>query len=124
MGASTDSRLPLDIFTEFADHVAVPKILLGEKGRVEGRPLQALVEEAIEIMVWALSLAEFATAAVFIFRLRRWLRSWFLGLAAGLLLLFALYAHAPMWIGALVCCGIAGGMLLQSRLGSANPLEV
>jgi hypothetical protein len=120
----TDSRLLLDIFTEFADHVAVPKILLGVKGRVEGRPLQALMEEAIEIVVWVLALAEFATAAVLILRLRRWLRAWFLGLAAGLLLLFALYAHAPTWIGALLCCGIAGGMLLQWRPGSANPLEV
>jgi hypothetical protein len=117
----TDSRLLLDIFTEFADHVAVPKILLGVKARVEGRPPQALMEEAFEIVVWVLALAEFATAAVLIFRLRRWLRAWFLGLAAGLLLL---YAHAPMWIGALLCCGIAAGMLLQSRPGSANPLEV
>jgi hypothetical protein len=83
----TDSRLLLDIFTEFADHVAVPKILLGVKGRVEGHPLQALMEEAIEIVVWVLALAEFATAAVMILRLRRWLRAWFLGLAAGLLLL-------------------------------------
>ena len=121
----TDSRLLLDIFTEFADHVAVPKLLLGVKGRVEGRPLQAIMEEAIEIVVWVLALAEFATAAVLVFRLRRWLRAWFLGLAAGLSLLFALYAHAPMWIGGLLCCGIAGGMiLLQSRSGSANPLEV
>ena len=120
----TDRRLLLDIFTEFADHVAVPKILLGVKGRVEGRPQQALSEEAIEIVVWVLALAEFATAAVLIFRLRRWLRAWFLGLAAGLLLLFALYAHAPTWIGALLCCGIAGGILLQSRPGTANPREV
>jgi len=120
----TDSRLLLDNFTEFADHVAVPKILLGVKGRVEGRPPQALMEEAIEIGVWVLALAEFVTAAALIFRLRRWLRAWFLGLAAGLLLLFTLYAHAPMWIGALLCCGIAGGILLLSRTGSANPLEV
>ena len=41
-----DRRLALDLFTEFGDHVAVPKILLGLKGRVEGRPPQTLAEEA------------------------------------------------------------------------------
>jgi hypothetical protein len=117
----TDRRLLLDIFTEFADHVAVPKILLGIKGRVEGRPTQPLAGEAMEIMVWVLVLAEFAAAAVLIFRWRRWWRAWFLGLAAGLLLLFALYAHAPMWVGAVLGCGIFGGMLLLSRTSSAYP---
>ena len=112
----TDRRLLLDIFTEFADPVAVPKILLGIKGRVEGRPTQPLADEAMEIMeimVWVLGLAEFATAAVLIFRWRRWWCAWLLGLAAGLLLLFALYAHAPMWIGAVLGFGIAVGMLQQ-----------
>ena len=116
----TDRRLLLDLFTEFADHVAVPKILLGIKGRVEGRPTQPLAGEAMEIMVWVLGLAELATAAVLIVRWRRWWRAWFLGLAAGLLLLFALYAHAAMWIGAVLGCGIVGGMLLLSRTGSAS----
>jgi hypothetical protein len=120
----TDRRLLLDLFTEFADHVAVPKILVSIRGRVEGRPTQPLAEEAMEIMVWVLVLVEFATAGVLIFRWRRWWRAWFLGLAAGLLLLFALYAHAPMWIGALLCCGIAGGILLLSRTDSAYPSEV
>jgi len=53
-----DQRLLLDLFTEFADHVAVPKILLGIKGRVEGRPRQPLAREAMEIMVWVLGLPE------------------------------------------------------------------
>jgi len=120
----TERRLLLDLFTEFADHVAVPKILLGIKGRVEGRPTQPLAGEAMEIMVWVLGLVEFATAAVLIFRWRRWWCAWFLGLAAGLLLLLALYAHAPLWIGAVLGCGIFGGMLLLSRTGSAYPSEV
>lgn len=119
----TDRRLLLDLFTEFADHVAVPKILLGIKGRVEGRPTQPLAREAMEIMVWVLGLGEFATAAVLIFRWRRWWRAWFLGLAAGLSLLFALYAHAPMWIGAVLGCGIFGGFLLLSRVCSADPVD-
>jgi len=120
----TDRRLLLDLFTEVADHVAVPKILLGIKGRVEGRPTQSLAAEALEILVWILILAEFATAAVLIFRWRKWWRAWFLGLAAGLVLLFALYAHATMGIGAVLGCGIAGGMVLLSRRESGYPSEV
>jgi len=120
----TDRRLLLDLFTEFADHVAVPKILLGIKRRVEGRPPQPLAEEATEIVVWVLALAEFAFAAVLVFRWRRWWRAWFLGLAAGLLFLFSLYAHAPMWIGAALACGIFGAMLLSSRTGSVYSPEV
>lgn len=77
----------------------------------------------MEIMVWVLGLGEFATAAVLIFRWRRWWRAWFLGVAAGLSLLFALYAHAPMWIGAVLECGIFGGFLLLSRVGSAYPVD-
>jgi len=119
-----DRRLLLDLLTEFADHLAVPKILLGIKGRVEGRSPQLLAEEATEIIVWVLALAELAVAAVLVFRWRRWWRAWFLGLAAGLLLLFALYAHAPMWIGAALVCGIFGAMSLLSRTGSGYSPEV
>ena len=114
----TDRRLLLDLFTEFADHVAVPKILLGIKGRVEGLPMQPLTGEAIEISVWALCLGEFATAAVLLFFLHRWWRAWFLGLAAGLSLLFTLYAHAPVWIGAVLGCGLLGGILVLSRVNA------
>lgn len=121
----TDPRLLLlDLFTEFADHVAVPKILLGIKGRVEGHQPQALTEEAAEIMVWVLALAEFAAAAVLVFRWRRWWRAWLLGLAAGLLFLFALYAHAPIWIGATLCCGIFGVILQSLRTGSGYSPEI
>jgi len=119
----TDRRLLLDLFTEFADHVAVPKILLGMKGRVEGRSPQPLAEEATEIIVWVLALVELGVAAVLVFRWRRWWRAWFLGLAAGLLLLFALYAHAPTWIGAALVCGIFGAMLLSSLTGSGYSPE-
>ena len=111
----TDRQILLDLFTEFADHVAVPRILVGIKGRVEGRSPQPLAEEAAEIMVWILALAEFVVAAALVFRWRRWERAWLFSLGSGSLLLFALYAHAPMWIGAVVASSIAGLMLLTSR---------
>jgi hypothetical protein len=116
----TDRRILLDLFTEFADPVAVPKILLGIKGRVEGRALQPLAEEAAEIMVWFIALAELAAAAVLILRRRRWGVAWVLGFASGLLLLFALYAHAPMWMGAAFSFVLLGGLLLSSRMSSGS----
>jgi hypothetical protein len=112
--------LALDLFTEFADHVAVPKILLGLKGRVEGRPPQALAAEAVEIAVWVLAFAELVAATVLVFRRRRWWRAWLLALAAGLLLLFALYAHAPEWIPAALVCIFLALMLRFSRSDSAQ----
>ena len=63
-------------------------------------------------------LAEFATAVLFLIRLRRWRRTWLLGLAAGLVLLFVLYVHVAMWIGAALVCGIFATILGSSRRGS------
>lgn len=99
-----DRSLALDLFTEFADHAAVPKILLGLKERAEGRTPQSLTGEAGEIFVWFLALAELAVAAVLVLIRGRWWRPWFPGLGAGLSLLFSLYGHAPGWIGAAMAC--------------------
>lgn len=114
-----DRGLALDLFTEFADHVAVPEILLGLKGRVEGRPSLFLAAEATEILVWFLAFAELVVAAVLILRRRRWGRAWLLGLGAGLLLLFALYGRAPVWIGAILACLLLAIMLRFSWADSA-----
>jgi hypothetical protein len=117
--------LLLDLFTEFGDHVAVPKILLGIKGRAEGRPSEPLLNEAAEILVWLLALFELLASIVLLFRLRRCGRAWLLGFAAGLLLLFALYAHAPTWLGVALACCILTGLALASRLdrAPARPTE-
>lgn len=101
---STPGPLALDMFTEFFDHVAVPKILRGVRDRVEGRALQSLTAEAVEIGAWFLALIELAVAAVLIFRWRHWGRAWLLALGAGLLLQLALYAHLPVWVEAPLPC--------------------
>ena len=111
----TSSALGLDLFTEFADHVAVPRILLGVRNRVEGRAPKSLAEEAMEIVVWILALVELAIASVLVFRWRRWWRAWALALGAGSLLMFALYSHASLWIGAALGCGMAVLILRLSR---------
>ena len=120
----TSRALALDLFTEFADHVAVPRILLGVRNRVEGRTPDSLAREAAEIAIWILALAEFAIAIALVFRWRHWGRAWAFALGAGSLLLFALYAHAPAWIGATLGCGIALLGVLSSRHALPHTAQV
>src|ERR1017187_1055488 len=68
----TDLALPLELFTEFGDHVAVPKMLLGIKDRVEGRPIAPLVTQAAEIGVWLAGSLEFVIAFVLVLVWQPW----------------------------------------------------
>jgi hypothetical protein len=110
----TDRRLALDLFTEFADPVAVPKILQGIRDRVEGRTPEALSVQAVEIAAWLLALAECAAAFWFLLSWRRWGRAWLLALGSGLVLLFALYGHAPAWLSAALALSW-GAALVHTR---------
>jgi len=113
-----DSRLILDLFTEFADHVAVPKILQGIAARVRGDPVESLTAEAVEISVWLLALTECSIAGVLVLFGRHCVRAWLLSAAAGLVLLFTLYAHAPVGICAALALAVLGMMvaLLRKRV--------
>ncbi|MGB9032811.1 MAG: hypothetical protein WCC27_22000 [Acidobacteriaceae bacterium] len=91
--------LTLDLFTEFADHVAVPEILRGVRDRVEGRPEKPLGVEAVEILIWLAVLAEAVAALICIFRWRAWWRAWATACACAAVLLIVLYAQAPVWVG-------------------------
>jgi hypothetical protein len=115
--------LVLDLFTEFADHVAVPRILTGVRNRVEGRGSDSLAAEGAEIAVWVLALVEMAIAMVLVFRWRQWWHAWCIELGAGSLLMFVLYARAPIWIGAVSGCGIAILMVRLSRRVSPRPSQ-
>lgn len=110
--------LVLDLFTEFADHVAVPRILTGVRNRVEGRASDSLAAEGAEIAVWLLALVEMAIAMALVFRWRQWWHAWCIELGAGFLLIFVLYARAPIWIGTVLGCGIAILMVRLSRRAS------
>ena len=88
----------LGVFTEFADHVAVRKILEGVRDRVEGRSLEPLFVEALEIAGWFLAFLEFCVATMAIAFRRQWKIAWLFALGAGALLEFMLYSGAPVWI--------------------------
>lgn len=107
--------LALDLFTEFADPVAVPKILEGVRDRAEGKVPESLSRQAIEIAEWLFALAELAISIGFVFSWRQWGRAWCLALSSGFLLMFVLYAHSPIGIGAVLVCGFGLLMFQLSR---------
>ena len=103
-------KLALDLFTEFADPVAVPAILRGIRDRVEGRPIRSLGSEAVEILIWVAVLANLCTALLGIFRWRHWLRAWGIACVCAGMLLLVLYARPALWMGALLA--LAATMVL------------
>lgn len=98
----SDRRILLDLFTEFADPVAVPMILEGIKARTEGHQPAPLQTQAVQIAVWAMALADLLVAVVCVFRWRTWWKAWVFALASAGALLFALYARQPVWVAAVL----------------------
>jgi hypothetical protein len=88
----------LGVLTEFADHVAVRKILEGVRDRVEGRAPEPLIVEGFTIGTWLLAFCEFWVAAATLAFSRNWKAAWLFALGAGALLEFVLYSGAPVWI--------------------------
>jgi hypothetical protein len=98
----TDSRILLDLFTEFGDHVAVPRMLLGIRDRVEGRTIPPLTNQGFEIAIWIAAMVEFGLTLILILTRRSWWKSCGAAMLAGAALLFVLYARQPLWLGALL----------------------
>jgi hypothetical protein len=120
----TSPALVLDLFTEFADHVAVPKILAGVKDRTEGQVRENLTREIIEIATWTLAFGLLTVGKVSIFRWRRWSHAWCVALGSGFLVFFVLYTRTPTWIDAAFGCAISVVTLLLSRKNSLKSLKV
>jgi hypothetical protein len=116
----TDRHLALDLFTEFGDPVAVRKILLGVKDRVEGRAPQSLAAEAVEIAVWLLALAELGMSTWLVLRRRRWGRALLLVLASASLLLVVLYAYPPIWAGVALTVNFFATLIWVSQTDALN----
>ncbi len=88
-------------FTEFLDHLAIRKILLGIKGRVEGYQ-EPITIQIGEITTFVIGLLEFL-AATFLFLIRKeWQQTWGFALLTGMVFTLAVYAHAPYWFSALL----------------------
>jgi hypothetical protein len=97
--------LTLDLFTEFADHLAVPKLLRGLRDRAEGQTPEPLIVEGVEIVMLIIAMIQFALATWAVFRDPSQRRVWLIALVSGSILLFVFYAHAWLWIEAVLACG-------------------
>lgn len=98
------------LFTDWADHIAVRKMLLGVKDRTEGR-VEPMAFQNAEIATWALAALEFIVAIILIFKLRRWWWGWLLAITGAGILLTTLYAFPQFWLrisleGILLVCMI------------------
>ena len=91
-------QLGLDLLTEFADHLAIRKILQGVKGRVEGQ-IEPMAQANMEFAIYLASALIFLGAIVWILvRPLNWCR-WLAGLAAGAAWLITWYAPVSIRIG-------------------------
>jgi len=90
--------LTLDLFTEFADHLAVRKVLQGVKERVESR-IEPMTQQNAEFAVYVVAALIFwATLLLLLIRPLTWGR-WLAGLAGGVGWLITWYAPVSIWIG-------------------------
>ncbi len=114
----------IDLFTDFADHVAVRKVLLGIKDRVEGR-VEPMIIQNIEIALWMVTFIVFIIAFILVLVHKSWWRDWLLALAAITILLITLYVHPPLWLGifleVLLLTGLVWSCRISPSLGKAVP---
>ncbi len=93
------SVLALDLFSEFAAHIAVRKILLGVQDRVEGRA-EPMAQGNTEFFIYLAAALIFLGAIVLsLLRPLTWYR-WLAGVAAGAVWLITWYAPVSVWLGA------------------------
>lgn len=93
--------LPLDLFTEFTDHLAVRKILYGIKGRVEGH-IEPALQVNTEFGIYLATLLLFLVTIILILFRPLTLLRWIVGLATGAIWLITWYAPVPVWFGAVL----------------------
>jgi hypothetical protein len=90
--------LMMDLFTEFTDHLAVRKILIGVKNRAEWRG-ESFVWDTVEFAVLVWALLTFLAAIWLVLRRALTWRGCIGALTAGLAWLFVWYAPIPIAIG-------------------------
>ena len=100
---SPDPRLFL--FTELFDHIALKKILLGIKGRVEGQ-IEPNFKQDLEFSIWLFAIIEFFTAIIQLLALRSWQRSWLVALGSGSVLLSLYFIGYQVWLSGFLVIGI------------------
>ena len=119
--AESPGGFVLGVFTEFADHVAVRRILEGIRDRAEGRPLPSTAAEGLVTASLFVAAFNLLLGLYFVGFWRNWPWGWVLALGAGLLLELVLYGSLPQPIhDALPWLYLIFLMWAASRLGGSR----
>lgn len=107
----------LELFTEFADHIAVRKILQGVKQRVEGN-IEPMWIQYVELLTFICTLLTFVTAlALLCWRPLTW-KTWCAGLITGVIWLATWYAPVASWFGVVLALCAVGTLFFAHRRGT------
>jgi len=107
----------LELFTEFADHIAVRKILQGVKQRVE-QDIEPIWVQYVELFTFICTLFTFLTAlALLCWRRLTW-RAWGAGLLTGTIWLTTWYAPIAFWFNVFLALFAIGALILAQRRGT------
>ena len=104
----------LQLFTEFADHVAVRKVLQGIKQRVEGN-IEPVWVQNIELSIFVCTFLTFLAALVLVCCRRSTWWTWGAGVLAGMIWLANWYAPIPTWISMLLALLAISTLYLTRR---------
>ncbi|MDH3578711.1 MAG: hypothetical protein OEO71_12960 [Gammaproteobacteria bacterium] len=111
----------LELFTEFADHIAVRKILQGVKQRVE-QNIEPMWIQYLELFTFICTLFTFLTAlALLCWRRLTW-KTWGAGVVAGVLWLTTWYAPVANWFNVLLALFAIGTLFLAHCRGIREQL--
>jgi len=118
---ATIGNFALELFTEFADHIAVRKILQGVKQRVE-RDIEPMWIQYVELFTFICTLFTFLTAlALLCWRRLTW-KTWGAGVVAGAIWLTTWYAPVAKWFNVILALFAIGTLFLAHRRGTREQL--
>ncbi len=113
----------LELFTEFADHIAVRKILRGVKQRVE-QNIEPMWIQYVELFTFICTLVTYLAALVLLFWRRLTWKAWGAGLGAGAIWLTAWYAPVTSWFNVFLALFAIGTLFFAHRRGrSEQPIK-
>ena len=109
----------LELFTEFADHVAVRKVLQGVKQRVE-QNIEPMWVQNVELFTFIGTLVTFLIALVLLcWRHLTW-KAWGAGVVAGAIWLTTWYAPVANWFSTLLALFAIGMLYFAHRRGKSD----
>jgi hypothetical protein len=117
---SAITTIPLQLFTEFTDHIAVRKILQGVRGRVEG-DVEPMWVQNMEFFIFLVTLLILLAALVMIILRRLTWQTWLTGFFVGALWLATWYTPIPIGLSlAIALIGIGALYLLFRSWATAD----